>query len=80
MQPAAHIRLAEGRVEMFKHARALGSAHAHALFDRLVVTRNGGADEPARDFSAYSVLFGGQPIDVGASLQAAPGVTLTRRC
>ena len=33
-----------------------------------------------RDFSAYAVTFDGRAVAVGESLQAAPGVTLTRRC
>jgi CRISPR-associated protein Csd2 len=64
---------------VFKHDSELGNAHAHALFDRVKV----GLKEPgslARDFGAYSVKFDGRPIEVGASIQAAPGVTLTRRC
>jgi len=35
---------------------------------------------PARDFAEYSVLFDGKQVEVGQSLQAAPGVTLIRRC
>lgn len=33
-----------------------------------------------RDFSAYSVTFDGTAVEVGQSVPAAPGVTLTRRC
>ncbi|GAB4472672.1 MAG: type I-C CRISPR-associated protein Cas7/Csd2 [Burkholderiaceae bacterium] len=77
---AARGQMATRGLYVFKHDSELGNAHAHALFDRLSVRRNGHTDEPARDFGAYSVLFDGQPLAVGASVQAAPGVTLTRRC
>jgi CRISPR-associated protein Csd2 len=63
---------------VFRHDGELGNAHAHALFDRLTVTAASSA--PARDFSAYSVAFDGHPVSAGDSLQAAPGVVLTRRC
>ena len=76
---AARGEMATRGLYVFKHGSELGNAHAHALFDRVTV----GLKEPgstARDFGAYSVKFDGSPIEVGASLQAAPGVTLTRRC
>lgn len=65
---------------VFSHDSELGNAHAHALFDRLMVARSCDAAAPAREFAAYSVLFDGKALAVGESLQAAPGVTLTRRC
>lgn len=65
---------------VFEHATALGNAHAHALFDRLTVTRARDAAAPARDFSAYSVDFDGRSLGVGERIEAAPGVTLVRRC
>jgi CRISPR-associated protein Csd2 len=34
----------------------------------------------ARSFDAYSVLFDGQGLSAGQSVQPAAGVTLTRRC
>lgn len=64
---------------VFKHDSELGNAHAHALFDRLTITRHPATDTP-RDFNAYSVTFDGAPVAVGQSLSAAPGVTLIRRC
>lgn len=77
---AARGQMANRGLYVFKHDSELGNAHAHALFDRLAVTRSSGADEPARDFGAYSVLFDGRALAVGARAQAAAGVTLIRRC
>lgn len=65
---------------VFSHDNELGKAHAHALFDRLTVARSRDAAAPAREFAAYSVAFDGKALAVGESLQAEPGVTLTRRC
>jgi CRISPR-associated protein Csd2 len=39
---------------VFQHSSALGNAPAHALFERIKVTRNDGA-KPAREFSDYEV-------------------------
>ncbi len=77
---AARGEMSTRGLYVFKHDSELGNAHAHALFDRLSVTRLGDAATPARQFAAYSALFDGQPLAVGQSVQAAPGVTLTRRC
>ena len=76
---AARGQMATRGLYVFKHDSELGNAHAHALFDRLTVTAAVPAS-PARDFTAYSVLFDGKPVELGQSLEAAPGVTLTRRC
>ena len=76
---AARGQMATRGLYVFKHDSELGNAHAHALFDRLTVTAADPAS-PARDFAAYSVLFDGIAVEVGQSLEAAPGVTLTRRC
>jgi CRISPR-associated protein Csd2 len=76
---AARGQMATRGLYVFKHDSELGNAHAHALFDRLTVKRTPQVEVP-RDFGAYSVLFDGQPLAVGETLQAAPGVTLTRRC
>ena len=67
---------------VFKHDSELGNAPAHALFDRLqVMTRLASENAPPiRDFSAYAITFDGSPLDIGQSVAAAPGVTLTRRC
>ena len=76
---AARGQMATRGLYVFKHDSELGNAHAHSLFDRLSVAAHDPAS-PARDFAAYSVLFDGKPVEAGQSLQAAPGVTLTRRC
>ena len=76
---AARGEMSTRGLYVFKHDSELGNAPAHALFDRLQVTPK----EPgavARSFDAYSVVFDGQSLAVGQSLQPAPGVTLTRRC
>ena len=77
---AARGQMSTRGLYVFKHDSELGNAHAHALFDRLGVARNSDASTPARDFAAYSAAFDGQALAVGQSIQAAPGVTLTRRC
>jgi CRISPR-associated protein Csd2 len=78
---AARGEMSTRGLYVFKHDSELGNAHAHALFDRLTVTRRDDAATPARDFNAaYAVAFDGQAVAVGECLQAAPGVTLTRRC
>ena len=76
---AARGQMATRGLYVFKHDSELGNAHAHALFDKLTVAAID-PTSPARDFTAYSVLFDGKPVEVGHSLQAAPGVTLIRRC
>ena len=76
---AARGEMATRGLYVFRHDTELGNAHAHALFDRLAVQRDP-AVEVARGFDAYAVKFDGQPVAVGASLQASPGVTLIRRC
>ena len=65
---------------VFEHAGELGNAHAHALFDRLLVARAPGSTGPARHFTDYSVSFDGRALAVGEITEAAPGVTFTRRC
>ena len=76
---AARGQMATRGLYVFKHDSELGNAHAHSLFDRLAVVPNYAA-APARDFGAYGVTFDGAPVNVGQEIQAAPGVTLIRRC
>lgn len=76
---AARGEMSTRGLYVFKHDSKLGNAHAHSLFDRLTVEPSGTAG-PARAFGAYSVAFDGAALAVGATVQAAPGVTLMRRC
>ena len=75
---AARGQMATRGLYVFSHTSDLGNAHAHALFDKLTV-QNRAPDAPARDFSAYEVLFDGAAMEVGEVREAAPGVTVTRR-
>jgi CRISPR-associated protein Csd2 len=77
---AARGQMATRGLYVFEHREKLGNEHAHVLFDRLGVQRAAGAEGAARDFGAYSVTFDGRPMRLGESLEAAAGVTLTRRC
>ena len=76
---AARGQMATRGLYVFKHESELGNAHSHSLFDRLTVAPNDPAT-PARDISAYGVTFDGALVAVGQKVQAAPGVTLIRRC
>ena len=76
---AARGQMATRGLYVFAHDSELGNAPAHALFERLTVTPRE-AGQVARSFSAYSVVFDGQGLEVGAQVQAAPGVTLRRIC
>ena len=76
---AARGQMATRGLYVFKHESELGNAHSHSLFDRLTITPND-PTTPARDINAYSVTFDGAPVTVGQKVQAAPGVTLIRRC
>ncbi len=76
---AARGQMATRGLYVFKHNSELGNAHAHALFDKLVL-RNRAPDAPARGFEAYEVLFDGQALAIGEEREAAPGVRVLRRC
>lgn len=76
---AARGQMSTRGLYVFEHESELGNAPAHALFDRLVVSAVA-PGTPARDFGAYAVTFDGSPLAVGERVQAAPGVTLQRRC
>ena len=76
---AARGEMATRGLYVFKHTSDLGNAHAHGLFDKLTV-RNTDPAAPARSFAAYEVLFDGQPLAIGEEREAAPGVTVLRRC
>lgn len=64
---------------VFRHDSKLGNAPTHAMFDRYSVARRDGIAVP-RAFADYQVRFDGQSLPPGATIQAAPGVTLIRRC
>ena len=51
---AARGQMATRALYVFEHKDRLGNAHAHALFDRVVIQRNAGV-EVARGFSDYTV-------------------------
>ncbi len=76
---AARGEMSTRGLYVFKHDSELGNASAHSLFDRLKVQpKQEGA--VARSFDAYSVLFDGQGLFVGQTVQPVNGVNLTRRC
>jgi CRISPR-associated protein Csd2 len=77
---AARGEMATRGLYVFEHTSELGNAHSHTLFDRLAISHKGDANTPARDFGAYSVSFDGKALGVGETIEAAPGVKLTRRC
>lgn len=76
---AARGQMATRGLYVFAHDSELGNAPAHALFERLTVAPHE-AGQVARSFGAYRVAFDGQGLEVGAQVQAAPGVTLRRLC
>ncbi|MCC6593493.1 MAG: type I-C CRISPR-associated protein Cas7/Csd2 [Xanthomonadales bacterium] len=76
---AARGQMATRGLYVFEHASELGNAHAHALFDRLTVTRRGDVPVP-RAFSDYEVRFDDRPLEVGGEMEAAPHVRLQRKC
>jgi CRISPR-associated protein Csd2 len=77
---AARGQMSKRGLELFEHEGMLDNAHAHTLLHRLAVHRAGDAAAPARDFGACSVTFDDNPLAAGKPIDAAPGVTLTRRC
>jgi CRISPR-associated protein Csd2 len=75
---ATRGQMATRGLYVFEHASELGNAHAHALFDRIAVTRAEGVSGPARGFEAYAVTFDSKPVAIGARVEAQSGVTLIR--
>jgi CRISPR-associated protein Csd2 len=60
---AARGEMVGRHLVVFKHATALGNAHSHELFERVVVDRvQGEKGSPAQAFSDYSVKLDGQAI------------------
>ncbi len=76
---AARGEMSTRGLYVFEHASELGNAPAHALFDRLTVTRADGGGEAARSFSDYAVSFDGAQLAVGEVVDAASNVRLARR-
>jgi CRISPR-associated protein Csd2 len=54
---------------IFKHESALGSAPAHALFERISVRRKD-ADKPSRAYSDYEIVVNDDDLPRGVSLTA----------
>jgi CRISPR-associated protein Csd2 len=77
---AARGQMSTRGLYVFEHESELGNAHAHDLFDRLTIARQGDPAGPVRDFGAYSVTFDGRSLAIGERIEAAPGVVLIRRC
>lgn len=75
---AARGEMSTRGLYVFEHESKLGNAHAHALFDRLTIKQN---DEKsvARSFDSFTVKFDDALVNVGSTLQATTGVTLTRK-
>ncbi|MEO8384610.1 MAG: type I-C CRISPR-associated protein Cas7/Csd2 [Betaproteobacteria bacterium] len=75
---AARGEMSTRGLYVFEHESKLGNAHAHALFDRLTVSRPDQTLVP-RSFDAYAVLFDGKPLAAGESIEVAKGVKLIRK-
>lgn len=75
---AARGEMATRGLYVFEHASELGNAPAHALFDRLTVTRIGEGGGAARAFADYAVSFDSASLAIGQTLEAAPNIALTR--
>lgn len=54
---AARGEMSARRLIVFKHDHPMGNAPAHALFDRVSVTRVGDDSAPARSFADYAVAI-----------------------
>jgi len=64
---AARGEMSTRGLYVFKHGSELGNAPAHNLFELIQVKKN--AEEPARDFSNYSVTVKEADIPAGVTLQ-----------
>jgi CRISPR-associated protein Csd2 len=69
---AARGQMATRGLYVFKHNNELGNAHAHALFDRLTVTRREGV-EVARSYGDYDVAFNETGLPSGVELHRRLG-------
>jgi CRISPR-associated protein Csd2 len=63
---AARGEMSTRGLYVFKHDSELGNAPAHSLFDLIHIKKN--TDEPARDFSDYTVTVDDANVPVGVSL------------
>jgi CRISPR-associated protein Csd2 len=63
---AARGLMATRKLIVFKHEGALGNAPAHALFDRVKVTRQ---NEPARSFGDYAVTIDRANLPAGVTIE-----------
>jgi CRISPR-associated protein Csd2 len=64
---AARGEMATRGLYVFKHESELGNAHAHALFDRISIKRNGSVEVP-RKFADYALSVDGTALPAGVSL------------
>ena len=64
---AARGEMAARKLIVFKHESRLGNAPAHALFERVRVTRNE-PSRPPRDFTDYSVEIDQSNLPAGVSV------------
>ncbi|MCR4287099.1 MAG: type I-C CRISPR-associated protein Cas7/Csd2 [Deltaproteobacteria bacterium] len=68
---AARGEMATRKLVAFKHESALGSAPAHALFERVTVSRKGG-QTPARGFADYDIRINKDGLPKGVSVLEKP--------
>jgi CRISPR-associated protein Csd2 len=59
--------MATQKLFVFKHDSPLGNAPAHALFERVKITRND-STKPARAFSDYQVVLDPSPLPPGVTM------------
>ena len=64
---AARGEMATRGLYVFKHDSELGNAHAHALFDRVAISRKAGVDVP-RSFGDYEVSVDEAGLPAGVTL------------
>jgi CRISPR-associated protein Csd2 len=65
---AARGLMATQKLVVFKHESPLGNAPAHALFNRIKITRND-PTKPARAFSDYDVVLDRSDLPPGIAIQ-----------
>ncbi len=65
---AAHGEMSARRLIAFRHDHPMGNAPAHALFDRVRVTRIGDDSAPARSFGDYAVSVDRDGLPAGVDI------------